>query len=103
MVRRCHMPGEKDIISPWKVLRILRASDEEFLSEQLPCWFDKQSFQRSLTVFRVSPKIREIALKHFHRCGGLVHFRVHTAIERNDATRAEFGLKLFQRCSTRVA
>src|SRR5438067_12322869 len=95
------MLEKENVRSPWKLLRILRATDDEALLRQRACRFDEKLMQCLLTIGREGPEIREGGAKIFHWRHGMVNRRINAAVERNGSLRAKFFLQGGERTAAR--
>ena len=89
MLARRQMADEIDVGRPGKVLRILRAADEEALVGLASRRLDQQRFERRLPILRIGAKIRQIGAIALDRLDRMVHLGIDVPVERHHASGAQ--------------
>ena len=104
MLGRRQMPDEEDVVRPGKVLRVLRAADQEALLRAPPGRLDEQRFERRLPVGRVGAEIGQVgAIMRSTRRDRPMHVGIDMAVERRHAAGAELRSQRVERRAAGVA
>src|SRR3954470_18260314 len=103
MLARRQMAHEENILRPGKIIRVLRAGQQEALVRQPACRLDEQSLECLLPISGKCTEIGKIGAIARDGGGRLVNFRVDMAVKRKNAARAQAGAELLDGLTPRVA
>ena len=103
MLARRQMAHEENILRPGKIIRVLRAGQQEAFVRQPACRLDKQYLECLLAISGKCTEIGEIGAIARGRGSRLVNFRVDMAVKRNNAARAQARAELLDGLAPRIA
>ena len=103
MLGRRQVPHEEDVVAPRKVLRILRAADQEAPLRTPPRRLDEKRLQPCLAIRRVGAEIGQVRREARGRLDRPVHVRIDMAVKRHDVPSAELGLQPIEGRSAGIA
>src|SRR5688500_12393306 len=103
MLRRRKMADEINVARPRKILRVLRAANQEAHVRTHPSPLDEDPLQRCLPIRRVRSEITQIARKFRQRIRRSVYIRIDAPVKRSDTARPEPLTNQFQRRSAGIA